>query len=111
MPSGTRLSARGSRAPIWRPRRWPRFDAAAGAAPASGSRSRSASRSPRASAGVLRLAKDEVEGIPELAAGLGADVPSQLDPAFALIAGAGEQVERMPAPAHFGVVLVPSEEG
>jgi len=62
-------------------------------------------------AAVLRLAEDEVEGIPELAAGLGADVPSQLDPAFALIAGAGEQVERMPAPAHFGVVLVPSEEG
>jgi 4-diphosphocytidyl-2-C-methyl-D-erythritol kinase len=62
-------------------------------------------------AAVLRLAGDEVEGIAELAAELGADVPSQLDPAFALVGGAGEEVERMPAPAHFGVVLVPADEG
>ncbi len=62
-------------------------------------------------AAVLRLASGEVEGIPELAAGLGADVPSQLDPAFALVGGAGEVVEPLPAPAHFGVVLVPAEGG
>lgn len=62
-------------------------------------------------AAVLRLAGDEVAGIPELAAELGADVPSQLDPAFALVAGAGEEVDRLPAPGHFGVVLVPSDEG
>jgi 4-diphosphocytidyl-2-C-methyl-D-erythritol kinase len=62
-------------------------------------------------AAVLRLAREEVEGIGELAAELGADVPSQLDPDFVLVGGAGEVVERRPAPAHFGVVLVPSEEG
>jgi 4-diphosphocytidyl-2-C-methyl-D-erythritol kinase len=62
-------------------------------------------------AAVLRLAGDEVAGIPELAAELGADVPSQLDPAFALVAGAGEEVQRLPTPGHFGVVLVPSDEG
>ncbi len=62
-------------------------------------------------AAVLRLASGEVEGIPELAAGIGADVPSQLDPAFALVGGAGEVVEPLPAPAHFGAVLVPGDEG
>lgn len=62
-------------------------------------------------AALLRLASGEVEGLPELAAGLGADVPSQLDPAFALVGGAGEVVEPLPAPAHFGVVLVPAEDG
>ncbi len=62
-------------------------------------------------AAVLRLAEGEVEGLPELAAGLGADVPSQLDPAFALVGGAGETVEPLPAPADFGVVLVPGDEG
>ncbi len=62
-------------------------------------------------AALLRLASGEVEGIPELAAGLGADVPSQLDPAFALVGGAGEAVEPLPAPADFGVVLVPAGEG
>jgi 4-diphosphocytidyl-2-C-methyl-D-erythritol kinase len=62
-------------------------------------------------AAVLRLASGEVDGIPELAVRLGADVPSQLDPAFALVRGAGEVIERLPAPAHFGVVLVPAEDG
>jgi 4-diphosphocytidyl-2-C-methyl-D-erythritol kinase len=62
-------------------------------------------------AAVLRLASGEVDGIPELAARLGADVPSQLDPAFALVGGAGEVVEPLPAPAHFGVVLVPADGG
>ena len=45
-------------------------------------------------AAVLRLAGGEVGDLPGLAAGLGADVPSQLDPAFALVSGAGEVVER-----------------
>ena len=62
-------------------------------------------------AAVLRLAGEELAGIRELAAELGADVPSQLDPAFALVGGAGEDVERLPAPGHFAVVLVPSGEG
>jgi 4-diphosphocytidyl-2-C-methyl-D-erythritol kinase len=62
-------------------------------------------------AALLRLARDEVEGIDALAADLGADVPSQLDPAFALVGGAGEEVEHLPSPGDFGVVLVPAEEG
>jgi 4-diphosphocytidyl-2-C-methyl-D-erythritol kinase len=62
-------------------------------------------------AAVLRLASGEVDNITGLAAGLGADVPSQLDPAFALVGGAGEVVEPLAAPAHFGVVLVPAEDG
>jgi 4-diphosphocytidyl-2-C-methyl-D-erythritol kinase len=62
-------------------------------------------------AAVLRLAGVEVDGIRELAGELGADVPSQLDPRFALIEGAGEVVEPLAEPADFGVVLVPSGEG
>ena len=62
-------------------------------------------------AALLRLARDEVEGLAEVASELGADVPSQLEPRFALVGGTGEVVEPLPAPAHFGVVLVPSDEG
>jgi 4-diphosphocytidyl-2-C-methyl-D-erythritol kinase len=62
-------------------------------------------------AAVLRLAREEVGDVAELAAQLGADVPSQVDPAFALVGGAGEVVEPLPPPAHFGVVLVPGEAG
>jgi 4-diphosphocytidyl-2-C-methyl-D-erythritol kinase len=60
---------------------------------------------------LLRLAREEVEGVGELAAELGADVPSQVEPGLALVAGAGEAVEALPAPPHFGVVLVPADEG
>ena len=49
-------------------------------------------------AAVLRLAGEQVDGLAELAAGLGADVPSQLDPAFALVGGAGERIEPLPSP-------------
>ena len=62
-------------------------------------------------AAVLRLARDEVDGVTELAAELGADVPSQLDPAFALVGGAGEVVETLPPPGEFAAVLVPVEDG
>jgi 4-diphosphocytidyl-2-C-methyl-D-erythritol kinase len=62
-------------------------------------------------AAVLRLAGDEVDGLPELAAELGADVPSQLDPALALVGGAGEVVEPLPPPRHFGVVLIAADDG
>ncbi len=62
-------------------------------------------------AAVLRIARGEVEELAELAAGLGADVPSQLDPAFALVGGAGEMVERLPPPRDFAVVLVPAGAG
>jgi len=62
-------------------------------------------------AAALRLANGEVEGLDELAAGLGADVPSQLEPAFALVSGAGERVERLPTPGEFAVVLIDDEDG
>jgi 4-diphosphocytidyl-2-C-methyl-D-erythritol kinase len=62
-------------------------------------------------AAVLRLARGEVEDLDGLATEIGADVPSQLDPAFALVGGAGEVVEPLAAPAHFGIVLIPDEEG
>ena len=62
-------------------------------------------------AAVLRLAGDEVDGLSELAAELGADVPSQLDQAFALVGGAGEVVEPLPPPRHFGVVLIAADDG
>jgi 4-diphosphocytidyl-2-C-methyl-D-erythritol kinase len=46
-----------------------------------------------------------------LAAELGADVPSQLAPALALVRGAGERVERLPEPARHAVVLLPGGGG
>lgn len=60
---------------------------------------------------VLRLAREDIGDLDRLAAELGADVPSQLDPAFALVGGAGEVVEPLAEPAHFGIVLVPDDEG
>jgi len=62
-------------------------------------------------AAVLRLARGEVADLGEIAAGLGADVPSQLTPALALVRGAGEQVERLPAPVPHAVVLLPDGGG
>jgi 4-diphosphocytidyl-2-C-methyl-D-erythritol kinase len=70
-------------------------------------------------AAVLRLARERVEGgdgdgIPDLtaiAAELGADVPSQLSPAFSLVGGAGERVERLPPPPPHAVVLLPAGGG
>ena len=50
-------------------------------------------------AAVLRLARGEDVGLRQLAAELGADVPSQLLPAMALVEGAGERVRRLPDPA------------
>ena len=62
-------------------------------------------------AAVLRLAAGELDGLPAVAAALGADVPSQLEPAFALVSGAGETVEELPAPGDFGVVMIDDAEG
>jgi 4-diphosphocytidyl-2-C-methyl-D-erythritol kinase len=73
-------------------------------------------------AAVLRLAasgdffpdsgkKSPTPDLPALAARLGADVPSQLDPALALVRGAGERVERLPEPAPHAVVLLPGGGG
>jgi 4-diphosphocytidyl-2-C-methyl-D-erythritol kinase len=62
-------------------------------------------------AAVLRLAAGELPALDELAFSLGADVPSQLVPEFALVAGAGEVVEPLPPPGEFAVVVVPDEQG
>jgi 4-diphosphocytidyl-2-C-methyl-D-erythritol kinase len=62
-------------------------------------------------AAVLRLATGEVAGLPELALELGADVPSQLRPALALVRGAGERIEPLPAPAEHAAVLLPGGGG
>jgi 4-diphosphocytidyl-2-C-methyl-D-erythritol kinase len=62
-------------------------------------------------AAVLRLADGDVNGVDEVAARIGADVTSQLRPAFALVGGAGERVEPLPEPGEFAVVLIPFDEG
>jgi 4-diphosphocytidyl-2-C-methyl-D-erythritol kinase len=62
-------------------------------------------------AAVLRLAAGEVADLAQIAAGLGADVPSQLTPALALVRGAGEGVELLPEPAEHAVVLLPDGGG
>jgi len=62
-------------------------------------------------AAVLRLAAGEVAGLEEIALALGADVPSQLTPALALVRGVGERVERLPEPAPHAVVLLPDGGG
>lgn len=62
-------------------------------------------------AAVLRLAAGEVEDLAGLAATLGADVPSQLRPALALVRGAGEIVEPLPAPAPHAALLLPDGGG
>ncbi len=62
-------------------------------------------------AAVLRLARGEVGDLAALAAEIGADVPSQLEPALALVGGAGERVERLPEPAPHAVVLLPGGGG
>jgi 4-diphosphocytidyl-2-C-methyl-D-erythritol kinase len=62
-------------------------------------------------AAVLRLAAGEVDDPQGLAAQLGADVPSQLQPALALVQGAGERVEPLPEPAAHAAVLLPDGGG
>jgi 4-diphosphocytidyl-2-C-methyl-D-erythritol kinase len=66
-------------------------------------------------AAVLRLAARAAGGAPaallhRLAVALGADVPSQLEPGRVLMSGAGEHVEPLPAPAPFGLVIVPAAD-
>jgi 4-diphosphocytidyl-2-C-methyl-D-erythritol kinase len=58
-------------------------------------------------AAVLRLAAGEITEPERLAAKLGADVPSQLVPALALVRGAGERVTRLPDPEPHAVLLLP----
>ena len=61
-------------------------------------------------AAVLRLAMGELEGMRSIAAGIGADVPSQLQPRPCLVAGAGEVIEPAPPPGEHAVVLLPQAE-
>ncbi len=72
-------------------------------------------------AAVLRLGLDDFPDyltdkssrpdLAAIAAGLGADVPSQLAPALALVRGAGERVERLPDPAPHAALLLPGGGG
>ncbi|HWI95080.1 MAG TPA: hypothetical protein VNS60_03325 [Solirubrobacterales bacterium] len=62
-------------------------------------------------AAILRLAVGEVSGLEEIALELGADVPSQLRPALALVGGVGERIERLPEPKPHAVVLLPGGGG
>ncbi len=62
-------------------------------------------------AAVLRLAAGEVDDLHEIAARLGADVPSQLRLALALVRGAGELIEPLPAPPAHAAVLLPDGGG
>lgn len=64
-------------------------------------------------AAVLRLASGDLpaEELAAIAAGLGADVPSQIEPRFSLVGGAGERVEPLPEPDPFALVLVPDRAG
>ena len=62
-------------------------------------------------AAVLRLGMGKVEGLRSIAAEIGADVPSQLQPRPCLVAGAGEVIEPAPAPGEHAVVLIPQAQG
>lgn len=62
-------------------------------------------------AAVLRLAAGEIADLSQLAAELGADVPSQLRPSLALVRGAGERVFPLPDPAEHAAVLLPGGGG
>ncbi|HEX7059329.1 MAG TPA: hypothetical protein VF176_05700 [Solirubrobacterales bacterium] len=62
-------------------------------------------------AAVLRLATGQVDDLPAIAAGLGADVPSQLNPSLALVQGAGERIESLPEPTPHAAVLLPCGGG
>jgi 4-diphosphocytidyl-2-C-methyl-D-erythritol kinase len=64
-------------------------------------------------AATLRLAAHAAGGVParllhELAVALGADVPSQLAPGRVLMSGAGENVEPLPEPEPFGLLILAS---
>lgn len=47
----------------------------------------------------------------DLAMGIGADVPSQLEPGLHLVRGAGEVVKQLTVAGPFGILLMPGSEG
>jgi len=66
-------------------------------------------------AATLRLAAraadvDDDALLHDLAVSLGADVPSLLFPGRVVMTGAGEKIDRLPAPDPFGLLIVPSPE-
>jgi 4-diphosphocytidyl-2-C-methyl-D-erythritol kinase len=63
------------------------------------------------SADLPQLPAAALADLPAIAAELGADVPSQLRPALALVQGAGERVEPLPAPAAHAALLLPGGGG
>jgi 4-diphosphocytidyl-2-C-methyl-D-erythritol kinase len=62
-------------------------------------------------AAVLRLGAGEVDDLAGLAALIGADVPSQIDPMTCLVEGIGQKLTSLPEPAEHWVVLLPFSEG
>jgi len=62
-------------------------------------------------AAVLRLAAGEVEGLERIAAAIGADVTSQLEPRPLLVEGAGERLTPLPAAGEWAAVLIPDDAG
>lgn len=62
-------------------------------------------------AAVLRLAAGEVGDIGGIAALIGADVPSQIDPMACLVEGIGQKITSLPKPAEHWVVLLATEPG
>ena len=52
----------------------------------------------------------DADGLRRLGAGIGADVPSQIEPRHALVTGVGERVEPVELP-RLAVLLVPAREG
>ncbi|MBK8293482.1 MAG: hypothetical protein IPK93_01415 [Solirubrobacterales bacterium] len=57
------------------------------------------------------MAVGEVDDLAGLAILLGADVPSQIDPAPCLVEGVGQKLTSLPVPAEHWIVLSPFEEG
>jgi 4-diphosphocytidyl-2-C-methyl-D-erythritol kinase len=62
-------------------------------------------------AAVLRLGAGHVDDLAGLAALVGADVPSQIDPMPCLVEGIGQKLTTLPEPGEHWVVLLPFEEG
>jgi 4-diphosphocytidyl-2-C-methyl-D-erythritol kinase len=62
-------------------------------------------------AAVLRLAAGEVDGLERIAAALGADVTSQLQPEPVLVEGAGERLTPLAVGGEWAAVLIPDDAG